>query len=188
MRTTLQGWLVVGLLLGTMAYAIAEEFTLTTYYPSPRGVYNELRVGSPNVTAPLAKLHVVGDGTSLPFKVEDSPSDGTPFVITGSGDVGIGMNSPSAKLDVAGSANISQAAAIGANATIGGTATIGGDTTVGGNLSVAGTMTGGNLTVNGNAVITGTITVQGGGSPDVGKVLTSDGTGQARWEYPTYAP
>lgn len=46
MERTLKAWLVVGMLLGTMAYAIAEDITLTTYYPSPRGVYNELRSNS----------------------------------------------------------------------------------------------------------------------------------------------
>jgi len=30
--------------LGTTLYALAEELILTTYYPSPRGVYQELRV------------------------------------------------------------------------------------------------------------------------------------------------
>jgi hypothetical protein len=34
--------LVSGLAVATTTYAIAEELTLTTYYPSPRGVYNEL--------------------------------------------------------------------------------------------------------------------------------------------------
>ncbi|MBI3324224.1 MAG: hypothetical protein HYZ92_02995 [Candidatus Omnitrophica bacterium] len=38
-----QGWMVAVLLLGTAAYALAEEITLTTYYPSPRGVYDQLR-------------------------------------------------------------------------------------------------------------------------------------------------
>jgi len=31
------------LLVATISYSIAEEVTLTTYYPSPRGVYNELQ-------------------------------------------------------------------------------------------------------------------------------------------------
>ena len=39
-------WLVIALLLATAAYALAEEFTLVTYYPSPVGVYQTLRVGS----------------------------------------------------------------------------------------------------------------------------------------------
>ena len=44
MNGKFQGWVVVALLLGTAAYAIAQEnITLTTYYPSPRGVYDELR-------------------------------------------------------------------------------------------------------------------------------------------------
>ena len=43
MTAPLKSWMVAGLLLGTIAVAIAEEITLTTYYPSPRGVYNELR-------------------------------------------------------------------------------------------------------------------------------------------------
>ena len=37
-------WLVLGGSLGVVFYALAEELTLTTYYPSPRGVYKELRV------------------------------------------------------------------------------------------------------------------------------------------------
>ena len=40
----MKSWIILGLLLGTMAYAIAEEVTLMTYYPSPRGVYKELLV------------------------------------------------------------------------------------------------------------------------------------------------
>ncbi|MBI4597495.1 MAG: hypothetical protein HY737_03740, partial [Candidatus Omnitrophica bacterium] len=43
MKQTLPGWLLIGLLLATTAYVVAEEITLTTYYPSPRGVYQELR-------------------------------------------------------------------------------------------------------------------------------------------------
>jgi len=71
-----KGWLVVGLLLGTMVYAIAEELTLTTYYPSPRGVYSELRT-----------------------------TDNTYLAIEG-GNVGIGTTTPGAKLEVAGQVKI----------------------------------------------------------------------------------
>ena len=39
-------WRLLVLLLASATDALAEEFTLTTYYPSPRGVYAELRVGS----------------------------------------------------------------------------------------------------------------------------------------------
>ena len=43
MRRSTERWLVVALLFVTAAYAVAEEVTLTTYYPSPRGVYEQLR-------------------------------------------------------------------------------------------------------------------------------------------------
>jgi hypothetical protein len=36
--------LVMALILLTAAYAIAEEITLTTYYPAPRGVYEQVRL------------------------------------------------------------------------------------------------------------------------------------------------
>lgn len=77
MRSTANGWLVAGLLLGTMTYAIAEDVTLTTYYPSPRGVYNELRT-----------------------------NNNTFLAIQESGKVGIGAASASEKLDVTGNAMI----------------------------------------------------------------------------------
>jgi len=35
--------IAVVLILGTTGYAVAEEITLTTYYPAPRGMYDELR-------------------------------------------------------------------------------------------------------------------------------------------------
>ena len=62
-------WLTLVVLLGTAVYAIAEDLTLVTYYPSPRGVYNELRtrgnvqIGSipaPADPTTAPRLHVVG--------------------------------------------------------------------------------------------------------------------------------
>lgn len=76
MERFVRGWVVAGLLLGTMTYAIAEDVTLTTYYPSPRGVYNELRTNS------------------------------NTFLALQGGGVGIGALSASRKLDVTGSAII----------------------------------------------------------------------------------
>ena len=67
-----KGWVVLAVLLGTGVYAVAEDVTLTTYYPSPRGVYSELR------------------------------SSGDTFLATTSGSVGVGVTSTSAKLDVNG--------------------------------------------------------------------------------------
>lgn len=69
-------WLIAILLLAATAYAVAEEITLTTYYPSPRGVYNELRSrnisiggGYMGLSAPTNGLIVeggVGIGTATP--------------------------------------------------------------------------------------------------------------------------
>jgi len=42
MDTQWRGWLVVGLLWTTTLYALAEEISLTTYYPSPKGAYQTL--------------------------------------------------------------------------------------------------------------------------------------------------
>lgn len=79
MRSAMKGWVVVGILIGTMAYAIAEEITLTTYYPSPRGVYEELQTRE------------------------------TTLLATSSGNVGIGHASAASvdtKLDVSGDAKV----------------------------------------------------------------------------------
>ncbi len=72
MNTCWQRWLVVVLLLGVVGYAIAEEMTLTTYYPSPRGMYKELRT-----------------------------TDNT-YLATQAGGVGIGTTAASVKLEVNG--------------------------------------------------------------------------------------
>ena len=34
---------ITAMILATAVHAVAEEITLTTYYPSPRGVYDQLR-------------------------------------------------------------------------------------------------------------------------------------------------
>lgn len=34
----MRAWIVILLLIGTMAYAIAEDITLTTYYPTHCGL------------------------------------------------------------------------------------------------------------------------------------------------------
>jgi hypothetical protein len=94
------GLLVVGLGAGVGA----EEITLTTYYPSPRGVYYALRVGAGSYPNPTGRLHVVKelDDGDFVLRVDDEPSDASPFVITETGDVGIGTTTPAAKLHVVG--------------------------------------------------------------------------------------
>lgn len=53
-------------------------------------------------------LRVTQTGTGAALRVEDSANpDATPFIITSSGSVGIGTSSPTQKLDVTGSVNVS---------------------------------------------------------------------------------
>jgi len=91
--------MVIAAFLGTTLYVLAEELILTTYYPSPRGVYKELRVGSGNAAPPTAKLQVTLPTveTGLAVRVDDNDQPGgdtTPFVIDKDGNVGIGTSSP----------------------------------------------------------------------------------------------
>ncbi|MBI2885112.1 MAG: hypothetical protein HYY15_02950 [Candidatus Omnitrophica bacterium] len=61
-RQKLWKWGVPLALLGVTAYALAEDLTLTTYYPSPRGVYKDVRVTdrlAVGTTAPTAQVEVV---------------------------------------------------------------------------------------------------------------------------------
>ena len=110
-RPTAAG-VIVSLLFVSALTVRAEDITLTTYYPSPRGVYEELRttgdVGVGNInTAPAARLHVVQDGASAAFRVDDvGGGDPTPFVVNTSGDVGIGTATPQAPLDVEGGVKV----------------------------------------------------------------------------------
>ena len=69
-RVELIGLLV---LVGAGLLWAQEQVTLTTYYPSPRGVYRELRVGSGIATSPPARLHVVKpeDDGDFAFRVDD---------------------------------------------------------------------------------------------------------------------
>ena len=57
-------WLVILLLLSACAYALAEDITLTTYYPSPRGVYDELKTMGQTLLAQSGGN--VGIGTASP--------------------------------------------------------------------------------------------------------------------------
>lgn len=89
-----------------------------------------------NVNGSSDALRVTQTGSGNAFVVEDSANpDSTPFVINSSGNVGIGLTSPTVALDVVGSAKISA------------------DLTVNGNTTV-GDASGDILTINGNAVTT----------------------------------
>ena len=90
-RLRLPVWVTLCVLLGTAIYAIAEDLTLVTYYPSPRGVYNELRtrgnVQGGSVTAPAdpataPRLHVVGgaDTTQLQITANATQTNTNPLL------------------------------------------------------------------------------------------------------------
>ena len=84
-QTSHRTWyLLAGLLLATVSSAIAEDLTLTTYYPSPRGVYNELRTLGQTILAEQGDSKV-GIGTATPtrrldveggnLRLNDKPGD-----------------------------------------------------------------------------------------------------------------
>ncbi|MBI2885491.1 MAG: hypothetical protein HYY15_04905 [Candidatus Omnitrophica bacterium] len=89
-----------GLLAGVVVYALAEDLILTTYYPSPRGVYQELRTSGDvtiGTTTPLAlppRLYVIGDNFHPTFLAETPGGVAAPFVINSEGQVGIGTADP----------------------------------------------------------------------------------------------
>jgi len=68
-----------------------ESITITTYYPSPSGVYNRLQTNS---------LGVGDNNNNYNLDSGDVPTTAGDVWINGS--VGIGMTSPAQKLDVAG--------------------------------------------------------------------------------------
>ena len=101
-------WCAAVLIGCAAAYALAENVSLPTYYPSPRGVYNELRTSGDAIVgklaSPSARLHVVQPNAAMALRVDDQAGDTTPFVIDQSGAVGVGTTAPLAgtKLDVQG--------------------------------------------------------------------------------------
>lgn len=216
--TVLKTWLVVSVLVGTMAYAVAENITLTTYYPSPRGMYKELRTRDNTYLATTGGN--VGIGTTIPVKKTDIT-----YTSAASTEVGVrirnnntshptmsgielftfdGANIIGSKLyttsdspygwtdqrftiatQAVGSETYTDTlTAKDGSVGIGVTAPAERLHVSGGNLRVDG-----NATINGNQVITGTVRIQGG-SPQNGRVLKTDGAGNATWQDATavYAP
>jgi len=82
------GWVILGLLGGTLAVAFAEELTFTTYYPAPPAGASSLRADDLAV--------------GRTYRSQTPPPDGAII----EGPVGIGTTSPGAKLHVAGNIRI----------------------------------------------------------------------------------
>ena len=107
-------WLVVGVVVFAVSARLAaqEDITLTTYYPSPRGMYDELRTAGDvhigDLGVPSARLHVVQPEPAAPaaFRVDDEAGDTTPFIIDENGNVGIGTTPPGTRLDLNGALSV----------------------------------------------------------------------------------
>jgi hypothetical protein len=112
----LLGLALAGFACGLAAAALADEVTMTVYYPPARGVYEELWVrGDANVgelTAPAARLHVVQDQPGDALRVDGAPGDLTPVVVDQDGNVGIGTDSPLEALHVVGNAMVIEDASV----------------------------------------------------------------------------
>ncbi len=89
MRSSLKTYAIVTLLLGTLGYALAEDVTVTTYYPSPRGIYKQIQTTDDTFLATQGGR--VGIGTT-------APSTGK-LVVLG-GNVGIGTLNPLDELHI----------------------------------------------------------------------------------------
>lgn len=91
-------------LLGVALPVFAEDVTVTTYYPSPRGVYEEIRTtgntGVGTTAPPSARLHVVQPNAADSLRVDDQAGDASPFIIDRDGHVGLQTPTPTARLEV----------------------------------------------------------------------------------------
>ena len=104
MRGSLKSWLVLGLLVSTLGYALAEDVTLTTYYPSPRGVYDQLIVNTLTLGSP-GNLHVQGSLSVGPNYVPGAAGD---VLVEGNLAIKTSTPTPGAALTV-GSGNLAVA-------------------------------------------------------------------------------
>ena len=101
MKTSRWLWML-GLLLLVASYAIAEDITLTTYYPSPRGVYDMLRtfrdvqigdLNPPLGTPPRLKVRQADPAPAMQVEMPNSGRPSTiAFMIGDHGNVLINGN------------------------------------------------------------------------------------------------
>lgn len=132
MRKVILGILVLSAIAICSIILAQEEITVTTYYPSPTGVYDSMYAD---------RLGVGDNDTSGGINAGDVPGNTGDVWIAG--DVGIGTTTPTTELDVDGTTNATAYS-------VGGTAGHNGNITVGDGA-------GGSciITVN-NGIITGT--------------------------------
>lgn len=82
---------------------------------------NALKVGITGATGTGTALNVTNAGTGVSFRVNDDGTytDTSPFIIDNAGNVGMGLTSPTTKLDVNGSVNITGYATASASIAVG---------------------------------------------------------------------
>ena len=170
MQTTMRTMGLAVFVLGAAltVVAVAEDVTVSTYYPSPKGVYQQLS------------------------------TTGNTFLATQAGNsVGIGTNTPTAgfALDVNGAVRSGGALTVQGATTLNGGLTLNSGLMVNGTLNVTGATSLGGTTVNGNETVTGDHVVNGQLRPNSfrmtsgavnGRVLQSNASGDGTWQ-PAYA-
>jgi hypothetical protein len=105
-------------------YALAEQLTLTTSYPVPSGIYNQ--------------LITTGNSGSVPVDTTFNRNAGNTILVpptNASGRVGIGTASPAANLDVNGTAHVAQTLNVSGAAAVGGTLNVTQTITAGGSIT-----------------------------------------------------
>ena len=84
--------------------AVYEALLLNTVVPQIQAAQaGDSYVMVVNATTPALRITQTGTGNAISVEDEANP-DSSPFVVTAAGDVGIGLSSPTVKLDVVGSA------------------------------------------------------------------------------------
>jgi hypothetical protein len=122
------------------------DINLTSSNANNTGTLLKVTSAATNNVTPLMVTNL-GAGSSFRVNDETGDADTSPFLIDASGNVGIGITAPGAKLDVVGNILVNNGGSIDARAA--GTLTIGGTTQTGLTVGRSGATT----TINGSNVI-----------------------------------
>ena len=156
----MQGMRTMGLAVAVLGVAltvvaVAEDVTVSTYYPSPKGVYQQLR------------------------------TTGNTMLANQGGAVTVGAVATPASLTVNGAFNATGAAAMAGTLTVTGATTLNSTLNVTGNTTVAtlaaGNTTVGPLTAGATTITSFRMAT---GAPQPRKALVSDNAGNGTWDYP----